>query len=378
METICKRFPHLAERIFDQIDDQSLNNCKEISEEVLEYLENERFFWIRIIKKYQGKLKDFPELWKLVIDKNPTEIVKEIGIAVSQFFQVRHLYSDKIRDFSGPSDNFRQNFRQGSQWSLITISANHGDLALIQFIINKIKLKNVRKTERTNALFLAAWQGHLEVYDFLMGRLRNKNPGTVSRINEKNRTPLHYAASNGHYGMCKLIIESTSDKNPASIKYDGETPLHLAASNGHLKICKLIMEHLSDKNPANSVEDGGEFTPFHFAARKGHFSVCQLMLDNLSDKNPATKTARVTPLHMAARDGHVAVCKLIMENLVDKNPISSSGTTPLNIATFFGKLKVCRLFHENGIHQEGREFEKLEIFKLFKSYERDKLSQISP
>ena len=372
METICNRFPHLAERIFDQVDDQSLNNCKEISEEVLEYLENERFFWIRIIKKYGGKLKDFPDLWKPVIDKTPTEIVKEIAIAVSQFFQVRHLYSDKMQDFSGPSDNFRQNFRQGRQWSLVAISANHGDLALLQFIIKKIKLKNVRKTERTNALFLAAWQGHLEVYDFLMGKLRNKNPGTVSRINEENRTPLHYAASNGHFGTCKLIIENTSDKNPASIKYDGETPLHLAASNGHLKICKLIMEHLSDKNPANSVEDGGEFTPFHFAARKGQLAVCQLMLDNLSDKNPATKTARVTPLHIAARGGHVAVCKLIMENLVDKNPTSSSGTTPLNLATFFEKLEVCQLFHENGIHQEGREFEKLEIFKLFKSYEKDK------
>ena len=80
METICKRFPHLAERIFDQVDDQSLNNCQQISEELLEYLESERFFWIRIIKKYQSKLKDFPELWKPVIDKTPTEIVKEIGI----------------------------------------------------------------------------------------------------------------------------------------------------------------------------------------------------------------------------------------------------------------------------------------------------------
>jgi hypothetical protein len=157
METICKRFPHLAERIFDQVDNQSLNNCKEISGEVLEYLENERFFWIRIIKKYQERLKDFPKLWKPVIDKTPTEIVKEIGIAVSQFFQVRHLYSDKIHDFSGPSDSLRLNkYWQRRQWSLFAISANHGDLALLQFIVNKIKLKNVRKTERTNALFLAA------------------------------------------------------------------------------------------------------------------------------------------------------------------------------------------------------------------------------
>ena len=201
METICKRFPHLAERIFDQVDDQSLNNCKEISGEVLEYLENGRFFWIRIIKKYQSKLKDFPESWKPFIDRTPTEIVKEIGIAVSQFFQVRHLYSGK----------------EGCQWSLITISANHGDLALLQFIVNKIKLKNVRKTERTIALFLAAWQGHLEVYDFLMGRLRDKNPGILSQVNKEScRTPLHYAANNGHFGVCKLIIENTSDKNPAS------------------------------------------------------------------------------------------------------------------------------------------------------------------
>ena len=96
METICKRFPHLAERIFDQVDDQSLDNCKEISVEVQEYLDNERFFWIRIIKKYQEKLKDFPKLWKPVIVKTPTEIVKQIAIAVSRFFQVRHLYSDNM------------------------------------------------------------------------------------------------------------------------------------------------------------------------------------------------------------------------------------------------------------------------------------------
>ena len=352
METICKRFPHLAERIFDQVDDQSLNNCKEISEEVLEYLENERFFWIRIIKKYQSKLKDFPKLWKPVIDKTPTEIVKEIGIAVSQFFQVRHLYSDKIQDVVGHSDNWRLNLRQGRQWSLIAISANHGDLALLQFIVKKIKLKNVRKTERTNALFLAACKGHSEVYDFLMGKLRNKNPETISWLNEDGMTPLHYAAFNGHFRVCKLIIENTSDKNPSAIKSNGITPLHWAAFSGHVKICHLIMEHLSDKNPANTF---GEFTPFHFAAEKGQFAVCQLMLHNLSDKNPATKSARVTPLHLAAQYGYVAICKLIMDNLMDKNPSCSSGTTPFILATLFGKLEVCQLFNENAIYEKEHE-----------------------
>ena len=60
MENFCKRFPHVAEGIFDQVNEQSLNICKEISGDVLEYLDTERFFWIRIIKKYQRRLKDHP------------------------------------------------------------------------------------------------------------------------------------------------------------------------------------------------------------------------------------------------------------------------------------------------------------------------------
>ena len=94
MENLCKRFPHLAEGIFDQVDDKSLNKCKEVSGEVLECLDNGKFFWIRIIKKYQRRLNDFPKLWKPVIDKTPVEKVKQIAIAVSRFFQVNHLYSN--------------------------------------------------------------------------------------------------------------------------------------------------------------------------------------------------------------------------------------------------------------------------------------------
>ena len=109
METLCKRFPHLAKRIFDQVDNKSLNKCKEISGAVLEYLDSERFFWIRMIKKYQRRLKDFPKLWKPVIDKTPVEKVKQIAIAVSRFFQVNHLYSDA-------DDSGLTGFRK---WSLI-------------------------------------------------------------------------------------------------------------------------------------------------------------------------------------------------------------------------------------------------------------------
>jgi ankyrin repeat protein len=364
MENLCKRFPHLAGAIFDQVDEPSLNICKEISGDVLEFLDNERFFWIRMIKKYQRRLKDFPKLWKPVVDKTSVEKLKEIAIAVSRFFQVRHLYSHRL-------------FVRRRKWSLIAISAHQGDLALLQFIVNKIKLKNIRKSERITALFLAASKGHLEIYDLPTRKLRDKNPGNTSLLNEWGRTPLHWAANNGHFGVCKLIIDGTSNKNPAEIKNDRSTPLHWAAYNGHVEVCKLIMDNITDKNPVNGYlgetpfhcaakqghlavcklimdnitdknpADGylGE-TPFHCAAKKGHLAICQLMVENLSDKNPASKANRLTPLHYAADAGHVEICKLIMENLVNKNPSCLNKSTPLSLAMNNGKSEVCQLFHQ--------------------------------
>ena len=81
-------------------------------------------------------------MWKTIIDKTPVEIVKQLAIAVIRFFQVRHAYNP---------DSF--------DWSPFTISANYGDMNLLQYTINKIKLKNITKAERITALFMAAYQG---------------------------------------------------------------------------------------------------------------------------------------------------------------------------------------------------------------------------
>ena len=352
MEKLCERFPHLAGCIFDQVDDEILNKCKEISREVLEYLEKERFFWIRIIKKYRGSLKDFPKSWKPVIDKSPVEKVKQIAIAVSQFFQCYHLYYN-IRY------HHEQKLRgQKLKWSLITISANHGDLALVQFVVNKIKLKNIKQTERQIALFVVAGKeckgcekhkGHYDIYDFLTSKLRDKNPGKMSPLNKEGRTPLHYAANIGNFGLCKLIIEGTPNKNPASVNASSNTPLHHAAQKGHLKVCKLIMDNITDKNPFNSVRHAySSETPYHFAAKSGQLAVCQLMIDNLLDKNPGTR-AMMTPLHGAASNGHLEVCKLIMANITNKNPNNTypQEETPYHLAARYGHLAVCQLFYDN-------------------------------
>ena len=52
------------------------------------------------------------------------------------------------------------------------------------------------------------------------------------------KTPLHYAAENGHLGVCQLILEKVHEKNP---KDDyGMTPLENADLNGHSEVVELI------------------------------------------------------------------------------------------------------------------------------------------
>ena len=363
MEDLCKRFPHLSENILNQVNDQSLNNCKEISSELLQCLERSRFFWIRMIKKYQKDLKDFPKFWKPVVDKTPIEIVKQVAIAVSRFFQLPHLYSDLSElDLRG----------RRCRWSVFAICANYGDMALLHYVIDQIKLKNIRKTERVNALFLAAFQGHLEVYKLVMKNLKDKNPGNTSILNNTGITPLHYAAQNGHFSVCELITANTADKNPVTryvnnrYQYGhnyGSTPLHFAAQNGHLEICKLLINNIVEKNPADHKEG---YTPYHLAAEYGHTSICKYMWEHLPDKNPAIKERGKTALHCAAEKGHVEVCKLIMDDLVDNNINNPERTrngsffkhllcpedshdkyrTPFHLAVMNGRYEVCQLFLE--------------------------------
>ena len=54
MDFIVKRFPTLAVNIFNNLDDQSLVNFKDANRENYVFMDQERFYWIRILKKYQS------------------------------------------------------------------------------------------------------------------------------------------------------------------------------------------------------------------------------------------------------------------------------------------------------------------------------------
>ena len=78
------RFPILIQDIFEELDDRSLTNCKIASKSWCNFIENNKFSFIRRILEYRRNKEEFKIHWNKVVIRTPFEIVKELAIAVHQ------------------------------------------------------------------------------------------------------------------------------------------------------------------------------------------------------------------------------------------------------------------------------------------------------
>ena len=324
----------MSKMVFNELDDQSLTQVKMSNREICQYLEEERFYWIRVLKSFKGRVDEFDESWKKVVIKCPVEIIQQFVVACHNFFETYPAWTYPKSD-----------------WSPLHIAAESGQLSLFQMTYEKTGKINPW-TNRATPLHFAAGVGQLEICQLIMDDLDNKNPGDP----RFGYTPLHHAANCGSVEGCKFIMDKLDNKSPI---YDPDclnaTPLCLAVFHGHLEVCRiilenggtgdldtllvraarngyleiciLIMERLENKNPR--LING--FTPFHVAAMFGKLEICKVFLKLLAEKNPSDNNGD-TPLHLAAINGFLEICQLISSEIQDKNPVNDSGMTPLAYA----------------------------------------------
>ena len=302
MEEICIRFSHLSEKIFDLLDNESIINCKEVSQFWFDYLDGQKLVEIRIIKATVEQFHSIGETWNKVFNFASTETILTLGASVNKLYN-RDL--DLI-------------YHEGL--TPIHTAAATGNVLLLKKLQEKSLDKLPKDNEGCTPLYYAAQNGHLEVCEYIIQKIEDNNPAA-----NNGKTPLHAAASNGHFKVCELLIKNLENKNPESV--DGITPLHYSALYGSVELYMLLSNHLINKNP--SPTHG--MTPLHMAAAGGQWKMCKFIMDSLDNKNPGDDF-NFTPLHFAAMDGHMDVCKLILDNVQNKRPETQDGKTPASFA----------------------------------------------
>ena len=211
-----RRFPHLSQNIFNNLDNNSLTNCREVCRTWKSSIDCEKFACLRRIQKYRRRLEPLDQ-WNEVIKKTPVEEIKQLCQIVE------HLFKLGINKMT-------------SNYSPLHIAAENGSIELCRGLLETID--NNSYLPNFTPLHLAAENGHFEVFRLILENVSTKNPVAFDGL-----TPLHSAAIGGHTNIIKLLIINGVDKRPL---FNGRTPLQFAASNGHVYACLILLKNWED------------------------------------------------------------------------------------------------------------------------------------
>ena len=96
MEDSVSRCPLIGQKIFNKLDNQDLTKVKILTKCLNHHLEKDKSFWKRVLQKCKWSHETFKDAWKLVTKKVRNEEMKELAIAVENFYS-KHVQNVQIK-----------------------------------------------------------------------------------------------------------------------------------------------------------------------------------------------------------------------------------------------------------------------------------------
>lgn len=178
-------------------------------------------------------------------------------------------------------------------------------------------------------LFILVEHGNCQLlHDILL-----QNPGIITEMNKDGDTLLHACVCGNQPRMVEFLLMVGKNNDDFDIDAYGcsnRTPLHYAAFEGHTECASILLNN----GAAYSYLDSLNENPFHKCAANGHLE-CLALLVNANRGHNSKRIINQqnvlgsTPLHRAMERGNQQCAMLLME----------AGADP-NIRDFFGDLPV--------------------------------------
>ena len=144
MEEVISRFPHIAQQIFEELDNYHFTQCKIITQLWKNFMEENKFLYIRLIKTLTNCSKK--AMKKIFPEANLEDIIL-LASDVSQVY-------DKL--------NYEADVTTDSSLTLFHMAAKRGYLSVCKLIIENIE-EHPTELYGKYPLHLAAENGHISI-----------------------------------------------------------------------------------------------------------------------------------------------------------------------------------------------------------------------
>lgn len=216
-------------------------------------------------------------------------------------------------------------------------------------------------------------------YKSLLEHLLERSPNLVNHQNNKGSTLLHYAVSEGHTDIAKVLIEKMRSEDLALQDKYGNTALQIAFKKGNKEIEEALIEKMHSEDFAlQDIHDGR--IALHWALVKRHKDEALALIGRMRPKDLALQdTDRKTALHFAAYQGDTDVVKVLLDKM-DSKDCALKDTINISRQSRNSEMeklildKMCKLPE---LHQAVMDNNSDEVFKLIRDISQEKLNAIS-
>lgn len=207
-----------------------------------------------------------------------------------------------------------------------------GENKRLEFIKNAVEGGEGDYADLT-LLSIAAFEGHLDILLYLL-----KQGAPLDLQDKRHHTPLHWAAKRGRIAVAgELFSRAQNDAaRTALVRAEAKptgngpdycylrTPLHYAAHNGHSEMMRLLLQRGAEVN-AQQNENDRKATPLLDAVQRYHTTCVQVLCErpDLEVNTPCLRgSTPITPLQLAVENESPEIVEMIISHRSWKCPSS--------------------------------------------------------
>ena len=226
--------------------------------------------------------------------------------------------------------------------NLLFYSIRRGEIDEVRALLDKGLDINSENHVGWSTLIVASEHNQYAIASLLLSLGADPMKGTIGF-----RTPLHFAAEEGHVDLVQLLLSQPSvSSNLNGRDHSGQTPLFKAADKGHTAVVELLLQQPTIQ-PDTASNDG--FTPLLQALFNRHTSIIRHLLARPDvDPNKADTSYGQTPLWMGCTTTLEILQLLLHRADIDINTRSRRGETPLFQSVQHGSLTATQMLLDAG------------------------------